>query len=77
DHLLSDEVPKSPPISENPTPEPVSPVPPLQSADQKTLPETRPEAGQNLTNTSKSSTTTEVSKTNESVAATQVMDMLK
>ena len=77
DHLLSDEVSKSTQVSENPNPEPVSPVPPLHSADQKTLPETHPEAGQNLTNTSKSSTTTEVAKTNENVAATQVMDMLK
>ncbi len=38
-----------PPISENPTPETVSATHQLHSEDQKTLTETRPEAGQNLT----------------------------
>ncbi|MEL0044498.1 MAG: Hpt domain-containing protein, partial [Deltaproteobacteria bacterium] len=76
DHLLSDEVPKSPPISENPTPETISATPPTHSEDQKTLTEIHPEAGKNLASTTKSPTT-EVSKTHENVAATQVMDMLK
>ena len=76
DHLLSDEVPKSPPISENPTPETISATPPTHSEEQKTLTETRPEASKNLASNSKPPTT-EVSKTNENVAATQVMDMLK
>ena len=76
DHLLSDEVSKSTQVSENPTPETISATPPTHSEDQKTLTETHPEAGKNLASTSKSPTT-EVSKTNENVAATQVMDMLK
>ena len=74
DYLLSDEISKSAPVSENPTSEPVSPVPP--PTDQKTLTESYPEAGQNLPNTSKVSST-ELTKTNENVVATQVMDMLK
>ncbi|MGB0297357.1 MAG: Hpt domain-containing protein, partial [bacterium] len=37
DHLLSDEVPKSPPISENPIPETISATPPTHSEEQKTL----------------------------------------
>ena len=76
DYLLSDEVSKSALVSENPTTEPVSPVPPLHSTDQKTLTKSHPEAGQNLMNTSKVPNT-ELTKTNENVAAAQVMDMLK
>ena len=76
DHLLSDEVSKSTQVSENPTPGTISATPPTHSEDQKTLTEIHPEAGKNLASTTKSPTT-EVSKTNENVAATQVMDMLK
>ena len=76
DYLLSDEVSKSIPASENPTPEIIIATPLPHFEDQKTLTETHTEAGQISTNTLKSPTT-EVSKTNENVAATQVMDMLK
>ncbi len=76
DYLLNDEVSKSNSVSENPTPETISAAIPPHSEDQKTLTVSQPETIQNLANTSKSPTT-EVSKTNENVAATQVMDMLK
>ncbi|MFZ8994422.1 MAG: chemotaxis protein CheA [bacterium] len=76
DYLLSDEVSRSASVVENPTLETISSIPPPHSEDQEALTETHPEVGQNLANTSKSPTT-EVSKTNENVAATQVMDMLK
>ena len=76
DYLLSDEVSRSASVLENPTLETISATSPPHSEDQEALTETHPEAGQNLANTSKSPTT-EVSKTNENVAATQVMDMLK
>ena len=76
DYLLNDEVSKYNSVSENPTPETISATPPPHSEDQKTLTTTQPEAVQNLVNTSKSPTT-ELTKTNENVAATQVMDMLK
>ena len=76
DYLLSDEVSRSASVSENPTLATISVTPPPHSEDQEALTETHPEVGQNLANTSKSPTT-EVSKTNENVAATQVMDMLK
>ena len=76
DYLLSDEVSRSASVVENPTLETISSIPPPHSEDQEALTETPPEVGQNLAKTSKSPTT-EVSKTNENVAATQVMDMLK
>ena len=76
DYLLSDEVSRSASVLENPTLETISSIPPPHSEDQEALTETPPEVGQNLAKTSKSPTT-EVSKTNENVAATQVMDMLK
>ena len=76
DYLLSDEVSRSASVLENPTLETISVTSPPHSEDQQALTETHPEAGQNLAKTSKSPTT-EVSKTNENVAATQVMDMLK
>ena len=76
DYLLSDEVSRSASVLENPTLETISSIPPPHSEDQEALTEIHPEAGQNLAKTPKSPTT-EVSKTNENVAATQVMDMLK
>ncbi|MFZ9007079.1 MAG: chemotaxis protein CheA [bacterium] len=76
DYLLSDEVSRSASVLENPTLETISATSPPHSEDQEALTETHPEVGQNLAKTSKSPTT-EVSKTNENVAATQVMDMLK
>ena len=76
DHLLNDEVSKSTLISTNPTPEPIRGVPPPHYTDQKTLMENHPEAGQISTSASKSPTN-EVTTTNENVAATQIMDMLK
>ena len=76
DYLLSDEVSRSTPVSENPTLVAISATPPPRSENQKALTETHPEVDQNLAKTSKSPTT-EFTKTNENVAATQVMDMLK
>ncbi len=76
DYLLSDEVSRSASVLENPTLETISVTSPPHSEDQEALTETHPEVGQNLANTSKSPTT-EFTKTNENVAATQVMDMLK
>ena len=76
DYLLSDEVSRSTSVLENPTLETIRVTSPPHSEDQEALTETHPEVGQNLANTSKSPTT-EVSKKNENVAATQVMDMLK